>query len=147
MVTPPGDVALHAEGAAVEYAVGVLGVRNIVICGHSQCGAVQAVRSGHVPEELSSLKRWLAEIQHAAGDLSGYDDPGDAARAVTVRQLDNLLQFPLVRERLEKGELELHAWFYDVGQAELFEWERDKQAFTVLGGRGAPEAPPPAQPG
>lgn len=148
MVTPPGEVALHAEGAAVEYAVGVLGVRNIVICGHSQCGAVKAVKSGQVPDELASLKRWLAEVKHAAGDLSGYDDLGDAARAVTVRQLDNLLAFPLVRERLEKGEIELHAWFYDVGQAELFEWEQEKQAFTVLDGRGVADLPPPpAQPG
>jgi carbonic anhydrase len=135
MVAPPGEDARTADGAAIEYAVGVLGVRNIVVCGHSLCGAVNAVKSGQVSDELPTLKRWLAQIPAASGDLSEHDD---AARAVTVRQLENLRQFPLVRERLEKGELALHAWFYDVGQAELFEWDEVKQAFTVMGaGRGA----------
>jgi carbonic anhydrase len=138
MVTPPGEDARATDGAAIEYAVGVLGVRNIVVCGHSRCGAVQAVKSGQVPDQLPTLGRWLAQIPAASGDLSAHDHVDDATRAVTVRQLENLRQFPLVRERLEKGELALHAWFYDVGQAELFEWDEVKQAFTVMGaGRGA----------
>ncbi|WP_437646330.1 bifunctional SulP family inorganic anion transporter/carbonic anhydrase [Sorangium sp. So ce362] len=135
MVSPPSESTRPGEGAAVEYAVGVLGVRNIVICGHSSCGAVKAAKSGHVPDELPTLKRWLVEIPAASGDLSGHADVDDAARAATVRQLDNLRQFPLVRERLASGEIELHAWFYDVGQAELFEWDEAKGAFAVMAGR------------
>jgi carbonic anhydrase len=135
MVEPTGDDALPAEGAAVEYAVGVLGVRNIVVCGHSSCGAVKAIKNQHVPDELPCLRRWLSAIPAASGDLSGHHDLDEATRAVVVRQLDNLRQFPLVRERLEQGELELHAWFYDVGQAELFEWDEAKRAYAILGGR------------
>lgn len=150
MVAPPGDGALPAEGAAVEYAVGVLGVRNIVVCGHSVCGAVKAVKTGHVPDELPTLRRWLAQIPAACGDLSHHADMDDAARAVTVRQLDNLRLFPLVRERIERGELTLHAWFYDVGQAELFEWDEGRQAFSVMGTHGMGSMtsllPPPLAP-
>jgi carbonic anhydrase len=91
-----------------------------------------------VPDELPSLQRWLSEIQAACGDLSGHADYDDAARAVVVRQLDNLRSFRLVRDRVERGELELHAWFYDVGQAELFEWDEAKQAFAVMGGGHRP---------
>jgi carbonic anhydrase len=143
MVTPPGGPTLFAEAAAVEYAIAVLGVRNVVICGHSQCGAVKAVKSGQVPDELASLKRWLGSIGEAAGDLSAEEDVNDAARAVAVRQLENLRKFSLVRERLSAGAIELHAWFYDVGQAELFEWDEAKQAFEVLGARAASDLPPP----
>ncbi|WP_437296850.1 bifunctional SulP family inorganic anion transporter/carbonic anhydrase [Sorangium sp. So ce426] len=146
MVPPPGESTRPGEGAAVEYAVGVLGVRNIVICGHSSCGAVKAAKSGEVPDELPTLRRWLAEIPEASGDLSGYADVDEAARAVIVRQLDNLRRFPLVRDRLASGEIELHGWFYDVRQAELFEWDEAKGAFTVMEGRGANEVrsePPP----
>ncbi|APR76770.1 Carbonic anhydrase [Minicystis rosea] len=142
MVEPPGDDALPAEGAAVEYAVGVLGVRNIVVCGHSSCGAVKAIKSKHVPDELTSLRQWLSAIPAASGDLSHHHDVDDAARAVTVRQLDNLRQFPLVRERIDKGELELHAWFYDVRQTELFEWDEAKQDFIVFGGHNLSMPPP-----
>ncbi len=147
MVAPPGDHGLPAEGAAVEYAVGVLGVRNIVVCGHSVCGAVKAVKSGHVPDELPTLQRWLNQIPAACGDLSAHAEVDDAARAIVVRQLANLRRFPLVEERIQRGELELHAWFYDVGQAELFEWDEARQAFLVMGARNVslfPSMPPPA---
>lgn len=136
IVAPPGGPAAQ-EGAAVEYALGVLGVRNIVICGHSQCGAVKAIKSGHVPPEFASLEQWLAHVGVASGDLSHHRELDDAARAVTVRQLDNLRQFPAVREHLADGRLRLMAWFYDVGQAELYEWDEAAQGFAVLADRGA----------
>jgi carbonic anhydrase len=142
MVPPPEGDTRPAEGAAVEYAVGVLDVRNIVICGHSRCGAVKAAKSGHVPDELPTLQRWLDEVPASCGDLSGHEDADDAARAVAVRQLENLRQFPLVRERCEAGKLKLFAWFYDVAQAELFEWNEETKSFAVLAGHRLSEAPP-----
>jgi carbonic anhydrase len=141
MVPPPTGPTLHAEGAAVEYAIGVLGVRNIVICGHSQCGAIKAIKTGHVPDGFPSLREWLAGAKVASGDLSTHEVVDDAARAVTVRQLENLRRFPAVRDQLASGALRLHAWFYDVGAAELFEWSEATGAFCVLGERDAPPAP------
>lgn len=141
MVPPPGEDSHPAEGAAVEYAVGVLGVRNIVVCGHSRCGAVKAATSGAVPDALPTLKRWLAGVPSAAGDLSGHHDVDAAARAITVRQLENLRRFPQVGDRIERGELELHAWFYDVAQAELFEWDERAGAFEVMTGPRLTELP------
>jgi carbonic anhydrase len=129
IVAPPGG---HAEGAAVEYALGVLGVRNIVICGHSQCGAIKAIKTQHVPEGFPSLEQWLAGVGPASGDLSGFDDVDDAARAVTVHQLANLREFPAVVDHLADGRLRLMAWFYDVGKADLFEWDEVKQDFHLL---------------
>lgn len=134
IVAPPGGPAAQ-EGAAVEYALGVLGVRNIVICGHSQCGAVKAVKAGHVPPEFASLEQWLSHVGVATGDLSHHHDVDEAARSVTVRQLDNLRQFPAVREQLADGRLRLMAWFYDVGQAELYEWDESTQTFEILADR------------
>jgi carbonic anhydrase len=131
IVAAPGGSS-HAEGAAVEYALGVLGVRNIVICGHSQCGAIKAIKTQHVPEGFDNLEQWLAGVQRSSGDLSEYQDFDDAARATTVRQLANLRSFPAVTEHLADGRLRLMAWFYDVGQTDLFEWNETKQAFELL---------------
>ncbi len=132
IVAPPGGPSAHAEGAAVEYALGVLGVRNIVICGHSQCGAIKAIKTQHVPEGFDSLEHWLAGITPASGELSDHHDVDDAARAVTVRQLENLRKFPAVVDHLADGRLRLMAWFYDVGQADLFEWDEANQTFKLL---------------
>ena len=134
MVPPPVDGASPDEGAAIEYAVGVLGVRNIVVCGHSGCGAVKAAKTGNVPEELVTLRKWLASAPLACGDLSAHEDADDAARATTVRQVENVKQYPLVRARLDDGAIELHAWFYDVAQAELYEWREATGRFEVFRG-------------
>jgi len=139
IIVPPGAATLGGEAAAIEYAVGVLGVRNIVVCGHSRCGAIRAMSSAQVPAGLDSLSRWLISAAPAAGDLQAGGDLDQAARNATVRQLENLRRFPQVRAGLEAGTLQLHAWFYDVGRAELYEWSEDSRSFVVL--RGAQAAP------
>jgi carbonic anhydrase len=132
IVVPPGGPALGGEAAAIEYAVAVLGVRNIVVCGHSRCGAIAAMSRGQVPAGLDSLARWLTVASPAAGNLIGASDLDQAARDTTVRQLENLRRFPQVRAGLAQGSLRVHAWFYEVGRAELYEWREDREAFTVL---------------
>ena len=77
--------------------------------------------------------------------MESFATADEAARAVTVRQVENLLSYPLVRDKHQAGELELHAWFYDLGQVELFEWDGARKAFSVLGGEPAfPSLPPSA---
>jgi carbonic anhydrase len=137
IVVPPGAATLGGEAAAIEYAVGVLGVRNIVVCGHSRCGAVRAMSGGQVPPGLDNLARWLISAAPAAGDLQAGGDLDQAARNATVRQLENLRAFPQVRAGLEAGTLRMHAWFYDVVRAELYEWREDAQSFVVLRGAAA----------
>ena len=133
MVAPPGGDFASSEAAAIEYAVGVLGVHNIVVCGHSGCGAVRAATTRQVPENLLSLRGWLTTTSvAAAGNLAAMTDVDEAARLITVRQLDNLHCFPVIAARLAGGDLLLHAWFYDVGKAELFEWQEARKEFVVL---------------
>jgi carbonic anhydrase len=134
IVVPPGGLALGGEAAAIEYAVGVLGVRNIVVCGHSRCGAIAAMSKGQAPPGLDSLARWLSAAAPAAGALAGAPDLDQAARDATVRQLENLARFPQVRAGVDQGTLRVHAWFYDVGRAELYEWREAQKAFAVLRG-------------
>jgi carbonic anhydrase len=133
IVVPPGGPALGGEAAAIEYAVGVLGVRNIVVCGHSRCGAIAAMSRGQAPPGLDNLARWLTLASPAAGPLTG-PDLDEVGRATTVRQLENLSRFPQVRAGLEQGTLRVHAWFYDVGRAELYEWQEAERTFAVLRG-------------
>ncbi|WP_236604439.1 bifunctional SulP family inorganic anion transporter/carbonic anhydrase [Sandaracinus amylolyticus] len=146
LVPPATSEAMPQEGAAVEYGVGVLGVRHIVVCGHSKCGAVSALKKGKVPPELETLGRWAKHATQVAGDLSTFTDADEAAREVAVRQLEHLMTYPLVRERVAKGELQLHAWFYDLGAVELFEWDPKRAHYHVLGAERAPSlTPPPAR--
>jgi carbonic anhydrase len=122
MIPPFGPRETPGTAAGVEYAVGVLSVADIVVCGHSGCGAIRALRDpSNVPAHLPSLVSWLNEA--SARSLCDHAPAGmahdDVARMSVLLQIDNLRSYPIVREREAKGELRLRAWFFNVGTGEV----------------------------
>jgi carbonic anhydrase len=119
---PPYDQSqgFHGTAAAVEFAVLHLDVRRIVVCGHSHCGAIRALY-GEVPTAAQNLARWLELGRAAALPVA---EPGPEAlrrteqRAV-VLQLERLMDYPMVRERVEAGRLTLHGWHYVIEDGEV----------------------------
>ncbi|SEH00245.1 carbonic anhydrase [Nonomuraea solani] len=110
--TPSGELA------TIEYAVNVLAVRDIILCGHSHCGAVAAMTDGHDPVRLPNAGRWLAEAPRRvpyriAGEDGGHPQRG-AERRHLVAQFAALTALPVVRERLDRAELRLHCWYYEI---------------------------------
>ncbi|MGW2645163.1 carbonic anhydrase [Streptomyces sp. NPDC001393] len=103
-----------SEAATIEYAVEVLGVRDIVVCGHSHCGAVGAMVRGDDLTAVPAVRDWLA---HATPRPAGQaEDPEVAAgvQAHVLTQLLRLRSYPCVERRLTEGRLGLHAWYYEV---------------------------------
>ncbi|HWD06441.1 MAG TPA: bifunctional SulP family inorganic anion transporter/carbonic anhydrase [Amycolatopsis sp.] len=116
-------------GAAIEYAVGVLGVPEIVVCGHSSCGAMKALL-GRAPDGLDHLGDWLghgaATLRRRASSppplLDGRrpaDDCDELALHNVVQQLDHLRAHPVVAAALARGELTLTGLYFDVGAAQV----------------------------
>ena len=106
---------LNPDGisAALEYAVEVLGVGNIVVCGHSDCGAMKAAMS---PESLAGTTYLRSWIDHARDAVeSASDDVGAVIRRNVLVQLENLMSYGFVAERVREGTLTLHGWVYDIG--------------------------------
>ncbi|GGP44130.1 carbonic anhydrase [Streptomyces sindenensis] len=110
----PGRDRPTGEAATIEYALCVLKVRDIIVCGHSHCGAVGAILRGDDLSAMPAVRHWLERSTDGrtppedAGDLPG------AVQAHALAQLDTLRGYPAVRERLAEGSLGLHAWYYDV---------------------------------
>ncbi len=106
------------ESATIEFAVRVLGVRDIVVCGHSHCGAVGAVVRGDDLSAVPALRGWLerAVPPHAPTRTVTPVSPdvAEAVQAHSVAQLETLRGYPCIRERVEAGTLSLHAWYYEV---------------------------------
>lgn len=133
LVPRHGDASLVAEAAGIEYAIGVLGAQEVVVCGHSGCGAVGALLGGKVPEHLTHVADWK---RHADSLFGGHGFQGatdEASRANVLKQLEHLKQYPVVQEGLAKGELRLHGWFYDVGHGTVSAWDAETQTFEVVG--------------
>ncbi len=145
MVPPYGNDHFMTEIAGVEYAIGVLGVQEIVVCGHSSCGAVKALLGSPVPPELSAIASWGKHATEMFGGHGHADTPDDGARANVCRQLEHLLQYPIVKQRMAEGRLRLHGWFYNVGTGEVSAWNPSRGKFEPIG-RDTTSATPSVQP-
>ncbi len=132
LVPPEGMRAMLNEIAGIRYAVEVLGVREVVICGHSNCGAVGLLHRPTVLASQPPFADFCARARIVAGNVSAVPDHDDATRRVLGRQLANLMSHDFVRERVEQGDLSVHAWFYDVGAPELYEWDADTMDFVPV---------------
>jgi carbonic anhydrase len=104
------------EAATIEYAVAVLGVPDIIVCGHSHCGAVSAATRRTDLSAAPMVGRWLAPMIHeaAASRVAGPRSLQDATQQHVLAQVQTLRTYPAVRDRLDRGQLRLHGWFYEI---------------------------------
>ncbi|MEU9570695.1 carbonic anhydrase [Streptomyces massasporeus] len=122
-----------SEAATIEYAVEVLGVKEIVVCGHSHCGAVGAVVRGDDLAAVPAVRDWLAR----AADEPACADPADPTVAEAVQnhvlaQVLRLRSYPCVERRLAEGRLGLRPWFYEVHTGIVREHRADTDSFEKL---------------
>src|SRR6185369_12282151 len=96
LLPPYGHETLNDEGAALEYAIEVLGVRNVVVCAHARCGAMGALKKGTLPEGLGALAHWAEGAKALVGDPSAHATVDDLARASCLKQIDHLRTYPVV---------------------------------------------------
>jgi carbonic anhydrase len=136
MIPPFSQRETPAAAAGVEYAVGVLSVSDIVVCGHSGCGAIAALRKPNtVPKHLPSLASWLNEASaralcdHVPNEVA--DD--EVARMNALLQVENLRSYKIVQQREEQGLLRLRAWFFDIGSGEIEHYDFDLRRWERLG--------------
>ncbi|WP_410584637.1 bifunctional SulP family inorganic anion transporter/carbonic anhydrase [Amycolatopsis sp. lyj-108] len=140
LVPHAGADADFSVGAAIEYAVGLLRVREVVVCGHSGCGAMKALL-GDAPAGLTQLRGWL---RHGEETLRRREREGpvllDGARPAhesdqlalhnVVQQLENLRSYPVVDAALARGELRLTGMYFDVGEANVSLLDEVPRSFT-----------------
>jgi carbonic anhydrase len=142
-IVPPSNVRgdPNSTAAAIEFAVETLRVSDIVICGHSQCGAITAMLDKKpVSASMPHLRDWLnlaAPVLDALkkdyAHLDGTSERETAAAEENVLfGLDNLHSYSCVQERLMDGSLRLHGWFFKIATAELFAYDPETRQFSPL---------------
>ncbi len=133
-IVPPGSAG-GGEAATIEYAVKVLGVRNIVICGHTDCGAMKALLAPEQLTNLPALKKWLEPARTARRALE-QDPAGDPLRAVieenVLTQIENLKSHPAVAEALATGALLIVGAVYEIESGEFLIYRPGLRKFVPL---------------
>ncbi|MBX7167460.1 MAG: carbonic anhydrase [Pirellulales bacterium] len=159
-IIPPYGSANGGEGATVEYSIEVLGIRNIILCGHSQCGAMTALMQ-HLGDSLPSVSKWFSHAE-ATRQIMSRKYPGLQGEELARRtaeenvlvQLNNLSTHPCVAARLACGDLHVYGWYYDIGRGIVAEYDQTRGSFVELDNISRPASPlpvthpynPPAKP-
>ncbi len=136
-LVPPAARADSCVGAALEYAVQVLKVQHVVVCGHYGCGGVQAMIDGVDGARMPELEVWLkdAAVLNSVARETGTDPADQWKRAVeenVLDQLANLPSYPCIAERLASGAMTLHGWVYDL-RGQVLVYEHSTASFVAQG--------------
>jgi carbonic anhydrase len=115
--------------AAVDFAVDNLRVRDIIVCGHSDCGAMRALCQGHAALPPGALKDWL---EMAANFDCADLDPSEASRRNVLAQLDHLKDYPSVHRAMAENHLRLHGLWFDIRHLDVLYFEESARQWTVL---------------
>jgi carbonic anhydrase len=128
-----------STAAAIEFAVVALKVKEIIICGHSNCGAMQAVLDPAAVDHLPAMKAWMAHAEETGRLVQeNYAHlEGEARLTATVEenvlvQLEHLRTHPSVAEAIERGALRLHGWVYKIQTGEVFAYDPEQAQFAAL---------------
>lgn len=137
-IIPPHGAG-GGEAATIEYALSVLGVRDIVVCGHSDCGAMKGLLDPESLQELPSVRQWLnhAEatrriVRDNYKDRTGVDLVNVAIQENVLVQLENLRTLPVVAAGIASGKVQLYGWVYKIGTGEVFAFSPGEGQFHPL---------------
>lgn len=134
------DEDYHATASGIEYAVSVLNVEEIIICGHSHCGACKSLYENIEDDSLVHTRKWLelGKSAKTSAILSlGANAPIENLLRLTeklsvVKQIENILTYPNVKRRFEKGDLYIHGWYYEMETGSIEYYDAESYEFLPL---------------
>jgi len=136
-IVPPHGAAYGGTGASIEYAVSVLNVEHIIVCGHSTCGAMSALLRMDSLDALPAVKHWLSfaeatrAILHASFKGQDEDERLDSCIKMNIPvQLGHLKTLPSVASKLIQGEISIHGWLYHIETGEIDVYNSDDNTFV-----------------
>ncbi|MFE3851916.1 carbonic anhydrase [Streptomyces griseorubiginosus] len=132
IVPPYASEHPTSEAATIEYAVEVLGVRDIVVCGHSHCGAVGALVRGDDLDAVPAVRDWLHRATPRPAGAAEDPEVAEGVQSHVLAQVLRLRSYPFIDKKLAEEQLTLHAWYYEVHTGAVRVHRAETDAFEGL---------------
>lgn len=140
-IIPAAPTACGGEIATIEFAIVALGIRDVIVCGHSDCGAMKGLMDPDaMSPDMPSVTAWLEHARRTAeiidseyGHLTGQEKLMATIEENVLVQIENLKSHPFIEERLARGDLNLHGWVYKFATGEVFNYDAECGQFAPLG--------------
>lgn len=138
-IIPPYQATNGGEGATIEYAIEALGIRQVIVCGHSQCGAMKGLlQLGELEEKMPLVYNWLRHteatrklVQDNYGHLEKPARLNALVAENVLTQIENLRTYPVIRSHLFRGDLSIHAWIYEIETGQLLSYDSEQHAYVA----------------
>ena len=139
--------------AAIEFSIFTLKVSDIIVCGHSECGAMSALLDNQLSPDHEALKTWLRyaeptyqKCQQGLLVASNLEPHNRLSQINVIQQLEHLQTYPYVAERLETGSLKIHGWWFDLATANIYCYKPMAKKFVIIDAKetekmGSPSSP------
>lgn len=143
-IIPAYSQQISGEMATIEFALDGLGVKDIIVCGHSHCGAMKGLLQPNIVENLPAMKSWLQNAETTKRIMFDHYKhlEGDALLMATIEenvlmQIEHLKTHPSVITRLAKKQVRIHAWVYKFETGIIFKYDEESGQFIPLAERTA----------
>ncbi len=125
--------------AILEFSVLQLKIKDIIVCGHSECGAMQLLCQGLEHVEYPHLASWLKHAENSVSQLTKgvYIDPtlsphNQISQANVLQQMEHVASYPFVQERIQNKTIRIHGWWFDIARAEVYCYEPSLNRFVLI---------------
>ena len=133
------SISDEGEAAAIEFAILTLNVSHIVICGHSECGAMRAIYAGRSSLTQPNFKSWLRHGEKAMSRLRKgvtlnpeLSPHNQLSQLNVLLQIEHVLSYPEVSHRIADGKLSVHGWWFDLAKADVYNYDTDQNQFVLI---------------
>lgn len=138
-IVPPYGAAPSGEAATIEFAVSALGVKHIIVCGHTLCGAMKGLLNPSSLDKIPAVKSWLTHAESTRRVLEeNYPHVEGEARLTVaaeenvLAQVENLRMHPSVRAKVARGELAIYGWMYKIESGDVFQFDNTISQFVRI---------------
>lgn len=125
--------------ATIEFSIFSLNISHIIVCGHSECGAIKALSQGLDTHSCPHLTSWLKYGEESVHRVrNGFvlnpelSEHNQISQVNVLQQMEHIASYPFVRERLERKEIQIHGWWFDIAQASVYCYEESLQQFVMI---------------
>lgn len=125
--------------AAIEFSIFSLNVSDIIVCGHSECGALQAISQGVDTCTCPHLQSWLIYAEESFKKVKkgftlnpALSEHNQISQVNVLQQMEHISSYPFIRDRLEKKQLRIHGWWFDIAQADVYCYEQELNQFVLI---------------
>ena len=134
------DEDYHSTASAIEYSLKVLEVKEVIICGHTHCGAIASLYSELDSNSFEHTIKWLSLGQKAKSlamnvlNKTAVDNEllRLTEKLSVITQIENLLTYPIIQERVNSGDLHLHGWMYNIEDGSIEYYDPDEKKFKTM---------------